>query len=267
MPLTETDEILEFTNDELLAALQDVARHPTPEALRGFYAALNNSTLIVLAPPEAGDGEGSAFEEASDDIPLLTFVNDADEAILVAFSDEEAVLAWDPDSPALVALRGLDLLLIAAQNNIDVVMINPGSPASYRMYRDEFAPAASGDASVLQGTARQLPVGTTVYIAPPEIEPSEGWFRTVRSVLESYPSIVSAYFFLMRLAPAGARHVVGLALHEGMTSSAQSALVDAVLMEFESLLPDGWTLDFVVLDDPDFLDSVRDTVPPIFSAA
>lgn len=266
MPLIEPDEILEFSNDELLAALQSLARHPTPEARRAFYNALNSSNLILPAPSETGNSPGSGAQEASDDIPLLTFVNDADEAVLIAFTDEEAVLAWDSDSPTLVALRGLDLVLIAEQNDIDIIAINPGSPASYRMVRDEFAAAASGEPAALQSDAWRLPSGTTVYIGPPDIQPPESWFRTVRSVLQSYPSIVSAYFFLMRLAPEGARHVIGLALHEGMTSSAQSALVDAVSMEFESLLPDGWTLDFVVLDDADFLASVQDTVPPMFSA-
>ena len=264
--MTNTEEVLEFTNDELLQALQQVARHPTPEARRAFYDALNVANLILPAPQTTEDYPGSEAEESSDDIPLLTFVNDADEAILVAFTDEEAVLAWDPDGQALVALRGLDLVLIAAQNGIEEITINPGSPASYRMHRDEFSAAASGELPSPMDDAHQSPDGSTIYIAAPEVRPPDNWLRTVRGILKSYPSIAAAYFFLIRLAPEGARHVIGLALREGVAPGAQSILVDAILKEFESILPDGWTLDFVILDDPDFLATVQDTVSPIFTA-
>jgi hypothetical protein len=156
----------------------------------------------------------------------------------------------------------VDLVLIAEHNAIDAIVLNPGSIDSYRLHRSEF-PAASGNVPPLREDARPTPAGTTIFVAPPEVQPPGSWVRAVRSVLKSYPSIAAAYFFLMRIGPEGARHVIGLALHEGMTPDAQSSLVDAVLAEFEGILPEGWTLDFVVLDDPGFLATVAETVPPI----
>ena len=262
-PWVEIEETLEFSNAALLLALRDLTADPIPERLRAFYHALGNSTILLLAPQGIVDDPSSDPE----DIPLLTFVDDAGEDILIAFTDEDAALAWDPDGPALVALRGLDLVLIADHNAIDAVVLNPGGLASYRLHRSEYQAAASGELTPLQGGPRSMPAGTTILVAPPEAQPPESWLRTVRRVLNSYPSIDAAYLFLMRMAPEGARNVIGLALHRGMTPDAQSALVDAVLAEFESILPDGWTLDFVVLDDPDFLAVVADTVPPIHTRA
>ena len=259
--MTETaDQILDFANDDLLHALQQVGRDPSAETRRAFYDALTAGTLILLAPRDLPADEDPG--DAPEDIPLLTFMDDAGDAVLIGFTDEDAVLAWDPDDPALVALRGLDVVLIAAQNDIDAIVLNPGSPASYRMHRDEFAAAASGEPMTPQADARDTAEGTTVYIAPPEVQPPEGWLRAVRRVLQNYPSILSAFFFYLRLASGGANHVIGLEPFAGMSQKAQDALVEAVLADFQDLLPEGWTLDFVVLDDPEFLTGVRETVKP-----
>jgi len=260
-----TDRILDFSNDGLRLALQQVARDPSTETRRAFYEALTAGTLILLAPRDlAADGDPG---DAPEDIPLLTFVDDAGDAVLIGFTDEDAVLAWDPDDPALVALRGLDVVLIAAQNDIDTIVLNPGSPASYRMHRDEFAAAASGEHIASQAEARSTAEGTTVYITPPEVQPPEGWLRAVRRVLQNYPSILSAFFFYFRLASGDASHVIGLEPFGEMSHKAQNALIKAVLADFQDLLPEERTLDFVVLDDPEFLAGVREIVKPFHTRA
>ena len=104
----------------------------------------------------------------------------------------------------------------------------------------------------------------TVLVAQPEESPPEEWQATLSEVLASYPSVESAYFFQLRGMPDGPRHVIGVALYEGMTFDAQERLMDTMLAEIEALLPEGWTLDFVILDDPGFLKTVQDTVAPLF---
>ncbi len=97
-----------------------MARDPSAKTRRAFYDALTAGTLILLAPRDlAADGDSG---DAPEDIPLLTFMDDVGDAVLIGFTDEDAVLAWDPDDPARVALRGLDVVLIAAQNDIDAIV-------------------------------------------------------------------------------------------------------------------------------------------------
>ncbi len=202
----------------------------------------------------------------------MVFGNDAGEPVLIAFSDEDTALAWGPDRTAFIALRGLDLLLIAVQNGIAELVLNPGSPTSRRIPRYEFEAVALGRSvtgyphpeEVVGGTRPSARAGTTVLVAPPDEIPPEEWLTTMRAVLTSYPSVESAYFFQLRGMPDGPRHIIGVALYEGMTVDAQERLMDAMLAEIESLLPEGWTLDFVILDDPGFLKTVQDTIAPLY---
>lgn len=83
-------------------------------------------------------------------------------------------------------------------------------------------------------------------------------------MLAGYPSVNSAYFFQLHGVSEGPRPVIGVALYEGMSFDAQERLMDALLAEIEAMLPEGWTLDFVVLDDPGFLKTVADTVSPLY---
>jgi len=50
-----------------------------------------------------------------------------------------------------------------------------------------------------------------------------------------------------------------------MTSEAQDRLVDTVLSDFAAHLPEDQTLEFVILDEPDLLQAVRDAVPALYT--
>lgn len=65
--LESIGQILDFSNDDLLLALQQVARDPSAETRRAFYDALTAGTLILLAPRDlAADGDPG---DAPEDIP------------------------------------------------------------------------------------------------------------------------------------------------------------------------------------------------------
>jgi hypothetical protein len=85
-------------------------------------------------------------------------------------------------------------------------------------------------------------------------------------LLRNYPSVLSAYYFGLHLPREGRRNVVGLALHPGMGIDAQERLMATLGQEVADRLPMDQTLDFVVLDAPDFLQTVADTVPPLYEA-
>jgi hypothetical protein len=259
--MPDQDETFEFANQELIALLQELAEQETHEKRGAFHQKLLGSQLLLPAP----DDDGADDDELHEDIPLLTFENDAGASVLVAFTDEDAALAWAPDDTEFVVLRGLDLLLIALQNRIDELVLNPGSVHTRRIRRETIeAIALQGDLDQPGSEWQRPSEGTTVLIAPPDETPPDGWWRTMKETLGHYLSIESAFFFQLRMAPQGPRHVIGVALYEGMTLDAQERLMGDLLEELEGMLPQGWTLDLVVLDERDFLTTVRDTVPPFY---
>jgi hypothetical protein len=259
----DAEAILDFTNRELDDALAALVERDTSETRATFYAALLDSTVMLPAPKAATEEE-----DLPEDIPLVTLQSDSGATILIAFSNEEAIDAWEGDDFDFVGLRGLDLVLIAVQNDIDEVILNPASRARRHMSRETLTALARGEyASELAPSSGEVSLGTTVLIDRPEEAPPAAWRQTMVGLLKNYPSILSAYYFGLHLPKEGRRNVVGLALHPGMDVDAQERLMATLVEEVADLLPRDQTLDFVVLDAPDFLQTVADTVRPLYEAA
>jgi hypothetical protein len=254
-----------ITNPELDRALKAVEAESTEAQRAAVYAALLDSMLILPAPEGLDGDEPLAPITEDDDLHMVTFENDAGETVLIAFTHEDAALAWEPEGMPYLGLRGLDAVLIAAQNKIAELVLNPAGPHPFRLQQTEILALAQGDAphpAAPPATAAQP--GMTVLISAPEEEPPASWREAVTAVLENYPSIERAYFFQLHIPPQGERHVIGLVLYEGMSEMAQERMVRTMLEEFESLLAADQSLDFVVLDEEDFLRTVQDTVPPLY---
>ncbi len=265
-PLFDTGDIL---NSGLSAALQVARRNPTPTTVAAFYEALLNSTLVLPVPEDLMPSSTAEPQYETDDeepIPLVTFEDDAGETVLVAFTDEDAAIAWEPEGMAYVGLRGLDLVLLAAEHAIASIVLNPGNDNTWRMSRADIATLAQGELPAHTVTAPEVGVaGTTVVIAPPTEAPPARWQMAVREILAGYPSIEAAYVFELHLAREGSRLAIGLELYREMTSEAQDRLVDTVLSDFAAHLPEDQTLEFVILDEPDLLQAVRDAVPALYT--
>ncbi len=260
--MESANDRLEFDNPDLIAALQAVTAADTAETRSRLYEALLQSTLILPAPEDAAAAEAWIEEE---ELPLVIFEDDEGDSVLIAFTDEDAALTWEPEGLDFIGLRGLDLVLVAKENEIDKIMLNPGSPHGQRLRRDEIVALSQGETPVSPPhLSADDETGLTVLIAPPKEAPPESWQEAVGQILESYPSIDTAYFFQLHLVPEGNRHVIGLVLYEGMSETAQERLLRNVLSEFEEQLPENQALDFVVLDEPDFRKTVENTVSPVY---
>ncbi|MCJ7549303.1 MAG: SseB family protein [Anaerolineae bacterium] len=258
----------ELTNPELSAAMQAIAAEPTPEKHTILYESLWTSTLILPTPESRpmDDEDLEQFLGEDEALTFMTFEDDAGGIVMIAFTDEDAALAWEPEGLPYIGLRGLDLLLIAAENEVAEIVLNPGSANAYRL--------SQGD--ILALAQRRMPDATTehnragaegamVLIGPPEEIPPEAWQEAFTAILSNYPSITSAYLFQLHIAPQGPRHVIGLALVTGMAADAQDRVLTALLSEVEEQLPQGLVLELVLLDDPDFLQTVRDTVSALYT--
>jgi len=198
-------------------------------------------------------------------LTFVTFENDVGEIVMIAFTDEDAALAWEPEGLPYIGLRGLDLLLIAAENEVAEIILNPGSTNAYRLSQEDILVLAQrGMPSRSTEYGKAGAEDAMVLIGPPEEMPPEAWQQAVTAILSSYPSITSAYLFQLHIAPQGPRHVIGLALAAGVSPDAQDRVLTALLSEFEEQLPQGLVLELVLLDDPGFLQTVRDTVSALY---
>jgi hypothetical protein len=269
--MTAPDSSSPITNPNLDQALKDLAEATTAEehaeGRTALYTALMQSMLILPAPEAlTGDGPLAPITE-EDELQMVTFETDAGETLLIAFTNEDAALAWEPEGMPYLGLRGLDAVLIAAQNQITALALNPAGPHPYRLQQAEIQALAQGGApQPPTPTTESLKAGTTVLISAPGETPPASWRAAVVEVLTHYPSIERAYFFQLHIPPEGERHVIGLVLYAGMSPAAQERMVKTMLDEFGSLMTADQSLDFVVLDDPSFLQTVQDTVPPIYEA-
>lgn len=265
-----SDRQFDLSNPELTEAVKAVAERDTPERRQVLYQALLDSTLILPTPeePEESGTEPAASDITEEDeaLTFVTFEDDAGETVLIVFTEEDAALAWEPEGLPYIALKGRDLLMIAAENEVAALVLNPGSPETAHLDQDEIVALSQGETPAPhREEAQVMPGGMTVLIGPPAEEPPENWQEAIREVLDRYPSIESAYFFQLHLPPEGIRHVIGLELYQGMSREAQDRLMETMVREFEELLPEGQTLDFIVLDEQDFRKTVKDTVEPIYT--
>ncbi len=260
------EHLAEIRNPELVAAMEALSgAEPDPEARSALYEALQASILIVptLEPEddESTDAGGSQPEQSQ----IMAFETDAGPSLLIAFTDEEAVLNWQPEA-VTIGMHARDVLSLGAANPIAALVLNPAGPATTRISRAEFVAIVEGNAPTPVTDAEPLPEGVTVLIAPPPEDPPDDWIEAFSEMMENYPSIDAAYFFQLQMPAQEGRLVIGLDLYQGMPANAQDRLLRTMLAEFEETMPEGGELDFVVLDDPDFLQTVRDTVNPIYEA-
>lgn len=262
-------EELGITNPQLSDALENFAHNATPENRNALYQALVQSTLILPTPEMA---EQDATEDASflgedEALTFLTYENDAGDIVMIAFTDEDAALTWEPEGLPYLGLRATDLLLIAIENEVAEIVLNPASTNRYRLDQEEIATLGRGEAPSLQAPpATASSPGLTVLVGPPEDAPPPDWQEALSEILKHYPSVEAAYLFQLHIPPEGERNVIGLVLYAGMAEDARDRMMDSLISELEEYLPQDQTLELVVLDEPSFLRTVQDTVPAIYQA-
>lgn len=264
-----SDEQLGITNPQLTDALKDFAQEAKPENRTALYQALLQSTLILPAPedeaPEIDDASGTLEEDEA--LRFLTYENDVGGIVMIAFTDEDAALTWEPEGLPYLGLQATDLLFIAMENEVAEIVLNPASAESYRLDRGEITALGRGETPRQQSEIPPTsPQGLTVLVGPPEEAPPPDWQGALSEILKQYLSVEAAYLFELHIPPEGERNVIGLVLYSGMSDDARERMMDALISELEEHLPQEQTLELVVLDEPSFLQTVQDTVPAIYEA-
>jgi hypothetical protein len=261
-------EQLGITNPQLTDALKNFARDAKPENRTALYQALLQSTLILPAPEDEAPAADEALETLEDEpLRFLTYENDAGGIVMIAFTDEDAALTWEPEGLTYLGLQATDLLFIAMENEVAEIVLNPASMESYRLDRGELIALGRGELPLQQSeTPPTSTQGLTVLVGAPEEAPPPAWRRALADILKHYLSVEAAYLFELHIPPEGERNVIGLVLYSGMSDDARERIMDALISELEEHLPQEQTLELVVLDEPSFLQTVQDTVPAIYEA-
>lgn len=264
-----SNDQLGITNPQLTEALQDFAQDDKSENRTALYQALLQSTLILPSPEEETPETGDASDTLEEDEPLsfLTYENDAGSIVMIAFTDEDAALTWEPEGLPYLGLQATDLLFIAMENEVAEIVLNPASTESYRLDRAEITALGRGEIPLQQSeTPPTSSQGLTVLVGTPEEAPPPAWRRALAEILKHYLSVEAAYLFELHIPPEGERNVIGLVLYSGMSEDARERMMEALISELEEHLPQEQTLELVVLDEPSFLQTVQDTVPAIYEA-
>ncbi len=238
-------------NPELVSALYAVVRQDTPEIRAALYAALLESTLIL---PTA-----ESFGASDAPLRLLAGENQGGETVLLAFTDEEAVLKWKADGADYVALRAPALFALAARQQAAEVVINPAGPVGGRVLSHEFAPLAQG-----QHPGRF--VETAVLISSPAPPPPLPWRAALNAILAQHPAIVEATMFQLHRGQDVSPVVIGVTFTPSTDLDTQSDVMQAVVAACRASTALTPQPEFIVLAVGNFLQTVRDTVAPFYPA-
>jgi len=255
-----------IANPKLTAALFAALTRDTPETRKQLYEALSQAMLILpaseVAVEQLADG-AVTLEDAASSLRVKTYTDHSGETLLVAFTDEDAVLAWVDEGTPYIALRGYDLLALAAHNTVAELILNPGGPVSGIIRRGEIASLVRGELPAHpQGEA---PVPAPILVSKPVQLPPQPLLEGLRQLLQRQPVIEAAYLFQIQTGSAEPRLVVGVSFKNELDLEQQDAAMDLLLADFDVISPeqdDG--LEFLILDSEDFLRVVRDTIPPLF---
>jgi hypothetical protein len=178
------------------AAARDAEGSADHGALRTFYLAVTQATLLLPVPPADGEAARDALERAVDDreeveVGVMAARAADGSTVSVVFASYGSLAAWAPvgtTSLALPARVVLDNLVAAGLPAI----LDPAGPIPYRFEIEELAALAAG---LLPGSDQQLaPIAgrSSVRVRLPRADTAE-LAAEVRRALSGRPGIREAY--------------------------------------------------------------------------
>lgn len=253
-------------NTPLLKAIESVASADDPRSRMNLYRALLGSVLLVPVPeiPE-GLGEGTHASPHSVDIALLQLTDSQHRQVTPAFTDEEALRNWDPNTP-FIGLKADVYFRLVKGTEISAILINPFDPVRKmlrpggRILRFEFEALAEGmlpgwpDAS--GATHMTFAAGKSVSIGQPANLPPEEILKAIIAALRGVREIKELYLFQMSSEEGDSRTVLGIDWVRPPEEQRGKAILEALAQAVHPLLSERNYLDFIVLKDS-FGDAVR----------
>lgn len=263
-------QVFGISNPYLVSALEAAAQRQDETTRRALYAALLKSTLILLTGEEFSNTLIPQHQTvgAGEALKLVTIENVTGDSFFVAFTDEDAVLAWIPDGSPYLALQATALFTLAANNDIAGVIINPAGPVIGRVLQHEFLPLAQGrlpfEDEGATSPATTMPDNAPLLISHPATSPPALWLDALHNVARQQETLTTVYLFQLQHGDMTAPVVVGVCL-VAMDDAQQQREMDVFIAACEQALPAAPHRTFIVLSDPAFLQTVQDTVAPLYT--
>jgi len=252
-------------NAALLRAIQNVASADSPQNRDKLYRLLLDCVLFIPVreiPEGLRKGAGSG---GPCDIALQQLRDKQQKPVTPAFTDEQALRNWDPNTPFL-GIRAREYFRMVRGTEVSAILINPFDPIRKmlrpggRISRFEFEALAEGmlpgrfdPRGVLHMT---LAEGKTAHLSPPAKSLPGNVLEAMVTAARSTGEIRELYHFDMASESGDAHAVIGIDLDRPLETAGLERVLKRLADAVHPLLAGRTYLDFMVLHDP-FGDRIR----------
>ncbi len=244
-------------NAALLRAIESVAASDNPQNWTKLYRLLLDCVLFIPVR-EIPRGLSSGAETAHPvDISLLQLKDNQQKPVTPAFTDEDALRNWDPNTPFL-GIKSREYFRMVKGTEISAIVINPFDPIRKmlrpggRITRFEFEVLAEGvvpDRLDASGAVHMtFAEGKPVLIGVPANPPSRQILEAVTAAARSMPEIRELYFFQMSTAEGESHTVVGIEWDRRPEEARVKKILETLGRSVHPLLTGRNYLDFMVLE-------------------
>lgn len=241
------------SNPELLRAMHLVATNDNPDNRKRLYEAMLAASFWVPVPETpSGLGPGLQVANSATEIQLSEFTDANGVRATAAFTDEEALRNWDPNTPHL-GLKSRDLFRAVLPTDIQTIVINPFDPIRKmirpggRVSRAEFEVLAEGIFPSLDPVQLQLRASEKIFIGKPASPPGSAIEELLRSKATDYPEVRGLYVFQMARQVGGSHTVIGIDVGGPVARDRQNDIAGDLTNAIRSELRSGQTLAFMFL--------------------
>lgn len=244
-------------NAALLRAIQGVASADNPQNWAKLYRSLLDCVLFIpVREIPAGLGAGNHVLARPLDIALLQLTDHQQKAVTPAFTDEDALRNWDPNTPFL-GIKSRQFFRMVKGTEISAIVINPFDPIRKmlrpggRLTRFEFEALAEGivpgrpDAGAVHMTFAE---GKPVLIGEPANPPSTEILEALTTSARSTPEIKELYLFQMSAAEGDSHTVIGIDCSRRPEEPRVKKILETLAAAVYPLLTGRNYMDFMVLD-------------------
>lgn len=246
-------------NASLLRAIQGVAAADNLQNWTKLYRLLLDCVLFIPVReiPEGLDPRAGVAQHPLD-ISLLQLSDNQQKTVTPAFTDEDALRNWDPNTP-FVGIKSREYFRMVKGTEINAIVINPFDPIRKmlrpggRITRFEFEALAEGMVPGRPGASGAvhltLAEGKPVLIGAPANPPSQQILRAVTAAGRSIPEIRELYLVQLSASEGNSHTVVGIDWDHRPEEPRVKKIMETLAQAVHPLLTGRNYLDFMVLTD------------------
>ena len=219
-------------NPRLLEAMRLAAERGDRAGLVAVLQLLRDAPLVVPTLHDPSSGE-----------PRHRAIQTEDGPVFLAFTDLDALRAWDPEVREWAVMVGKDLAAAALEWEAARVAVNPAGPDPGDVLPGDLAWVASGDAPPEAPGGPPPPDPSELRLRAPSEEPDPALVDALRAALDGVEALRELY--LLEDGRTGTP-VVGMLVEPRSEAAAAAAVLGELVRPH---VPPGKPIDLVVLDE------------------